>query len=400
MRLLESALAELRARGWTPVLLISSNTGEVRSQYVSQFAAVLRLGDHVSEKPLLALIRRRLGRRSLRRQIQSWADDSGLGGHADFIADAISRMYYLSTSQMIRAFERVLDGLRPSGILTVSETGAAEAVVPVARRAGIPTVNVQHGIITDSPMMSAFSFDAFCVFGPEYGRILVESGTPESSIRVVGNPLLRTEEPLGVASKPGLDQEEGDGPCGSGTTHVSILFAAQHSRHHISDVALYATLSPLLEYAERHPECEVILKWHPLGEGAELGYRLALEDHPHARVVETRDADLVGLMKESCCVVVYSSTVGLDALSIRKPVIVIDPFRTRSEPLWIARYSDLVASNATELAVCIDRVRAGYEMSEDSWLRIQKGLAFAHDGLAGQRIADVCEELAATRARS
>jgi hypothetical protein len=54
----------------------------------------------------------------------------------------------------------------------------------------------------------------------------------------------------------------------------------------------------------------------------------------------------------------------------------------------------LRATDAEQFADCVERLRKGDAIPEQAFEAFDRRYAFRRDGLAGARIADVCEELA------
>jgi hypothetical protein len=393
LSLLRSTLEELRSRGWVLVLALPLRSVSLSPDSVSYFDGVVYISDLVRSHAAPHEILHAQTRETLERLVHEWAAAAGLGAYAEVVLGALLA-HVPATILRMEAQELAIHALEPACVLSVNETAhMVEEVAAVAGALGIPTVNVQHGVISETHLRSDFRFDAFCVFGEAYAEALAELGTAAERIKVVGNPYLDAssgEQSTGVenpAGESGERREEVDA--------FKILFAAQHRNFNLSDFLLHSVLSVVLEYAESDRGCQVLIKLHPHGEGKELGYELALEEHPGAHATVVREGDLHRMIRESDCVVTYSSTVGFEAVSLRVPVIIANPVTDSSRNALVAEGVGCVARDALEFGRCVEAIRRGQAVTEEQVREFDCRYAFRRDGLSGVRIADVCEELAA-----
>lgn len=393
MRALSSTLRELRSRGWRLTLFVPPE-GVTLSEYsIGQFEATANIAELANPDSLREEFRSRTkSRDSARQLIIQWAHSADLALFAATLAELTERRS-VRMRRSISALDTTVRALRPQVILTTNETHyLVEGAAVVGRRRGTPTVNVQHGIIADTPLRADFRFDAFCVYGDAYADTLNALGTTRDRIRVVGNPFLDGRDQADVGSRdsenetaPRADTEPGG---------CRVLFAAQHHNFNLSDMLLYATLAPVLQYAARAPECELIVKLHPLGHGKELGYELALSEYPAANVTVVRSGDLHNMIEAADCVATYSSTVAFDAPAMSRPVVVVDPFETSWLAPLVGDGVALSASNADEFSECVRQIIEGQMPFDAHVSAFNRRYGSLSDGLAGSRIADVCEELA------
>lgn len=393
LRLLESTLRELSSRGWQ-VLVGNWNAELDCADEVEAMGA-----SPVDLEPLAAaatpanrslIAQRRL--HGLRQPIVEWAASAGLETHATFIADGFNERYEL-VCRWIRAHAALTRSNRPAAILAVNEiSDIVESMVPVAARRGIPVVDVQHGSALPIALNRGFRFDALCVWGEADKEMYANLGTPSDIIRVTGNPFIT---PRTLAAKAHTASNDAHATRAG----LRILFAASYVAGVVSDIDLYRTLARVLAYAEQEPDCEVVVKLHPVGEGKEAGYDLASREHPSARVEVTRFGDLYELIAECDCLVTHASTVAIEAVDFRKPIVITSLGEGRDPLTLVADGVALQALDEAEFAACMAQVRAGNAVNEGAYARFAESHSFMPDGHAGQRIASVCEELARTTSR-
>jgi CDP-glycerol glycerophosphotransferase (TagB/SpsB family) len=141
----------------------------------------------------------------------------------------------------------------------------------------------------------------------------------------------------------------------------------------------------------------VVVKLHPIGAGKEFGYEVAIAEHPTAPVRVTREEDLYDLIGQCDCVVTHGSSVAIEAASFGVPTILLSPGGAPDVIPLVAEGVALRAVDIETLAACIEQLKTGEVPSSEAFERFDRRFALTHDGRAGERIADVCEELAHDR---
>ncbi|MDZ4169166.1 MAG: hypothetical protein U1E26_05875 [Coriobacteriia bacterium] len=390
LRALKSAIAALSRTGWQHVLIDMSVEGDVRKEAPDAFETVVHLNPQTS---VLGTPHDILDARAADEQtalvIAQWARSSDLSAYAANIASGFA-WHHNAVSTWAHAHEILLGAASPAVLLCANETSPViESVIPPARQLGVPTVNVQHGSIARTVRRAEFGFDAFCVFGAAHAEMLEALGTPASGIRVVGNPFLD-----GLPPSTPTASGETSATRAVGVRHpLVVLFAAQHSGGRLTSWVIYETLKVILEFLEFDSDCRLVLKLHPLGAGHELGYEMALAEHPDLAVEIVRDAPLYDLIGEADCVATYSSTVAFETPSLRKPTIIVNPLASPDPVPLVVDGTALSASTAGEFAGCIDAIRAGTAVNDETYLRVEERYAHMRDGRAGARVAEVCGAL-------
>lgn len=390
LKLLRSPLEQLRSRGWGLMALDLSQAGDLVENSATQFLSSTPFQQYVPAADNVGQISWGVRNRPrMRRLISDWGGSIGLEAYTAYLETGFY-YHYTRSQSLLRAHQALLRRLRPSVILTVNEISQfVETAVPVARGMGIPTVNVQHGVLSEIALFSDFRFDRCCVWGEAYAEVLEKLGTDKGRIRVTGNPYM---DVLGLD-----DREQKDAPLlNNDTEHTentpfTILFIAGHSWDRVGDKTLYNTLSIVLESVEHSPDARIVIKLHPLGLGRELGYEVAISEHQNTAVVVTRNDDLYHLIETADCVVTQASTVGIEAASFRTPTILLTPKGTNDLLTLVAEGTALRAGTTEEFSECIRQIRAGSVIQESAYESVERRYSFGSDGSAGRRIADVCE---------
>jgi hypothetical protein len=305
----------------------------------------------------------------------------------------------LKIPAVIDSHLRVLKAISPSTILVLDERNfRIESLGLLAERLNISTVNVQHGIIHDTPLWSEFPYSKFCVFGEAYKKILVKYGTEERKIEVTGDP--RLDEPL-KRKYPNREEilakllKEKD--ISVSRDDVLILFAAQYSERRFSDALLYKTLKPLLEAISPYGNVVLIIKLHPLGEGREEGYFEALKEVKGVKTILVRKYDLYELLSLVDLVALHTSTVGFEAIALGKKVFVINLTGGPDEAPYVSEKVGIGAYNSQEVKEKIEKFMKGEYSSfpsqndYDSFIR---KYFYKLDGESSGRIAEVIKRIA------
>lgn len=175
----------------------------------------------------------------------------------------------------------------------------------VARRHNIQTILLQHGILGDFCQFSDPPVDHYIVRGEFFKNFL--AAVPRSRALVL-NP-------------PGMDR--GASQVTDQRKAILFLTAAHEAQefHHITD--LEGILGVLLHVASEQ-KCELIVRVHPL---EDIGYyrdimlRLMRNNRNEFKVTYSQGAGLDALLERSAVAVMYSSTVFLDCLRYRVPIV-------------------------------------------------------------------------------
>jgi hypothetical protein len=311
-----------RRRWWDPV----------RAAGASAIVPIERLAPRAALRGSLTLWRQR---HDLARQIVAGRSIRDAGRWGDFdlwpilgpaLAEA-ARVQWPWSARAIDEAEAALDAVRPDVIVTYAEAGGwGRALMLAARRAGIPSVGLQHGFIyrhwlnyqhePDEMQPAAgdrgfprpdltLLFDGYAVSTLEdMGRF------PPSTLRVTGSPRLDSLQ----ARCHALRAER---------TSLREALAVP------ADGRLLVLTAKASEIAPQLPALFAAVRAQP-------GLRLAIKPHPAETeepyrragaggVIDVRpaDTDLASLLSAADALVTRNSTLALDALVLGLPAIVV-----------------------------------------------------------------------------
>ena len=175
----------------------------------------------------------------------------------------------------------------------------------VARRSGIPTILLQHGILGDFCQFSDPPVDHYIVRGEFWKHFL--ASIPQSRAIVL--------DPPGKDSKVAQDIAPRNAILFLTYGHESEKF------QHISDLEAILSVLLLVAYEQK---CELIVRVHPL---EHIGYyrkimdRLMQNDRDELKLTYSQGAGLDSLLERSAVAVMYCSTIFLDCLQYRIPIV-------------------------------------------------------------------------------
>ncbi|HEY8798149.1 MAG TPA: hypothetical protein VIO85_09825 [Candidatus Dormibacteraeota bacterium] len=222
--------------------------------------------------------------------------------------------------------------LRPRSVYVVDAYDLwAQALVVAAREAGVPSVEIQHGIIqanhsgylhldgeiaADRSQLSPYSPtpDVIAVFGEGAKKALVEDGHfPADAIQVTGSPNIqaarqRQDERSEIRSKLGLRKD----------AFTVLYFGAPH---HIFPADI-EHLRAFLAACRSLPEVAPLLRPHPADQGPRRYQAEAAAAGVDAPVLT--QADPFELIVASDVVIAFNSTTALDAMALERAVIHIN----------------------------------------------------------------------------
>lgn len=245
-------------------------------------------------------------------------DDLGVEGAARRFAEA-GRQAFLPVGSLAG----IIAAVRPDALLTTSAPRAERAAVLAARRLGVPAaVVVDLFALSEDAWLADPAFgDAICVLGPSVREHLIAKGRPPADVTVTGNPVFdRLGDPALAERGRALRSARGWDGC------QVVTWASQPEP---SDPELPRRIEGALTAAlATRPSWRLVIRRHPSEQ--------VPPPAAHPQVVHsTRADDLHTLLAASDAVVTMTSTVGLEAAIIGKPLVTYD----RSENTHLCPYA-------------------------------------------------------------
>ena len=212
------------------------------------------------------------------------------------------------------------EGLRRI-VLRDQNFAEGKMLVWIARKAGIPTVMLQHG-----PTMGDYGYlpmdaDVFVTWGEETRRWMEERGVERSRLEVIGSP--RFDSYTGVVR-----------PVETRRFGKTILLVFESTEYHGEDSPLdnYRFLRLVLDAIAPLDGWEVVVRFHPgqTIEEREACWRVVRPLAPRVRI--DHEMSLSKSLDKVDVVVTEASTVGMEGLLHGKLLIVVPTHRFEGNP--------------------------------------------------------------------
>jgi len=325
------------------------------------------------------------------------------------LKDAFRVMFsdiFLGMIQHYETWRHILETERPKALVVESEySSVGLGAIAACKSRSIPSIAVQHGAgmhpgyirIPKMKQASAKVFslrplaDRTVVFGEHTRQILTErGGYPQDSVVATGLPRFdvlaektRNLKEEDVRRKFGLRPES--------RVILCIMHAFQAKYGYPDYDKEY--LSMMLEATRNLPQVHLVVKLHPIEDG-EMERQL-VERSGVGDVVITSEG-LAEILSICEVVTMISSTVGIEAAILDKPIVVVNvtgqpdtvSFVEEGIAIGVNRESDL---KETILKILNDReLRGRLEKNRAAFIRRH---VYAVDGRAASRIADEADDL-------
>jgi hypothetical protein len=229
----------------------------------------------------------------------------------------IEREHGPHQAQLYRCIDAHFARLRPTALLLDEDaTPMARAAVAAARRQGVPSVVVQHGVPRVKFGFAPLAADHILVWGTSSRGQLLRWGVPSGRIRVVGR----------------ADCQSARREPARGRRREIVLFATTPPRDdrpdavafHLTSDAHRQMLRAACAAVASIPRARLTIKLHPRC-GDAGPFRAIAADFPELRCRVVRGGDAVRLARRAACVINCTSSAGSEAAAIGTPVIELIP---------------------------------------------------------------------------
>jgi hypothetical protein len=290
------------------------------------------------------------------------------------------------------AVDRAIARERPDVIVTASAAHPlGYAFAALAKRAGVPTVEITHGIPIMEYAYLPVRTDRVAVWGPAMRDWYVERGAEPARIAITGQPRfdgIRDARPAdgGTALRSRLGVPPAAGIVTLATNPVSDQENAR---------LLRAVLGAMRGFSEHH----LVVKMHPAERG-DIQRRVLAEEGAAASLVQ--DTGLYELIAISDVVLTYHSTVGLEAMILDRPVVVINLSGLPDPAPYVERGAAVGACSETELGEALRWVLAPSAHADrlaQARARFVADYAGEADGRAASRVVDLMQEISRAGSR-
>ena len=238
--------------------------------------------------------------------------------------------------------KRLIRALQPTCVVTeYDRNGTAACLVLAARKAGIPTVTLIHGIVNPDYGYTPLLADIALCWGEQHREKLMEGGTPPERLAIAGNPRLKEKTPL---------RRETPQKTECGQEKPTILFASQaldaEKRHGFMDAFCQVA-------ARLYNSADFRVRLHP-SEKTEF-YQEEQQKYPFVKIESCHGSSVEDSIAAADYVVTWGSGFGYDALVYGTPVILFNLFNEESKHVndLIQKAKCPVATSPMQLAELI-----------------------------------------------
>ena len=288
----------------------------------------------------------------------------------------------VTSEGMSIAYRQLFSMWRPSFMISTSDFWPPEfQCCWQARRVGVPTAILQHGVMSDLSVWPTYH-DTFLAWGETFREQLLAQGAPAERIRVLGMP---ASDNLFARSK------QNAGKATNGTAPVCLVLS--HTQDRIEEFALFEEFGQCLAEAIRStPGVKWKIKLHPAEDDSFYQER-AFSKFGQLEIL-SRHVSLEQAVEEATVVCTIRSTAGLQAMMLQKPLIVLDLSSLSGPPVaWPTQGGGIYVKNAVEFKNSLERLANDREYS-GSLLASQAEFlnnTFANKGKAACAIVDFLE---------
>jgi glycosyltransferase involved in cell wall biosynthesis len=316
----------------------------------------------------------------------------GLNIFAAFQSSLEAYLRYLFSGRNLLISKRMLTQEQPALAIVPVTVGWAPIVPVVARELHIPTLAVQHGVFaSDDPMYEVLYADRLAVWGQAVKELVVSQGILPERVVCTGAPILddlsrRQFRPMV------LRQELGVPP----TDRLITLASEPGGSRHLYANEVHHMVMEILKAIQQLPtNFHLVIKLRPGEDGVFHRNAVASLDLSD-RVTVVQSVDLHELLHASELVIVFASTVGLEAIALGRPLLVVNftgrpdlvDYVDRGTALGVYREADLLPAIRRVLddpAVQQRLAAARRQFVQDYLYRL--------DGLSSQRVVALVDRM-------
>lgn len=280
--------------------------------------------------------------------------------------DALIREDFSRLRRNIDLFGALSEKRRIKSVVLRNDVKEAEkTIVFSARRRGIPTLVVQHGALAEHNGHKRIFADKIAVWG-EYGvRWYEKFGNDKNRLMIAGRTghekLVQKKNSLpdnDILRRSGIGKREGR----YFVTLVSPGQSMQRQTSFLSDDVTEVIVRNILREAALLKNVDVIIKAHPQEDLKALEKLISPTDACFAKAVQ--DVDIYELIKLSDVVITMDSTVGLDALIMDKPLMVVNFTRRKDLIPYVAGGVAMGVYKKNELSGTLRKMLEGRLLAE------------------------------------
>lgn len=317
-----------RRTGWRSILLsfrsqkVSPHLRELNPIYYRDVLTKDDLTDLETSQEELSMVYQRLGADSsfLARFVISGHDGwEGLQGWLD----RLFAQHFPRIAEYVRALHRIMAQVEVSAVLAADQLAQPHrSAIAVGKLLGVPTFLLQHGMFSPETLWTVYPCfaDKMLLWGDAFADMLKDGKQGVCPIQVVGNPKL-----VAVHSDTGNQQIRSQmrDDLGVDPNTKLLVYFAQHPTAFLARETIDQIHRDLTHVAANSAGAVLLVKPHPQ-DSDDFCQGLEAETHSDRRIVAGKEAELFPLLLAADLVLTVFSTVGLEAIALDKPLVILD----------------------------------------------------------------------------
>jgi len=320
------------------------------------------------------------------------------------IMGRLKTYFYISFPRAVKNIEmakRMIEEENPDLILIQNEYGGFEqALVIAAKFKNVPTVAIQHGIITPTHYGYIFNKedkgkkflpDITCVFGQYHYDLLTKNSIYEpEEVVITGEPRY---DILYYADRI-YDKKKFLENYNINSNHKILLWTTQC--HGISDEENVKNFKAVFKTMQNLNGVTLVIKQHP-GEGAR--YKKMIEDYLNRYnlrgdvVITPKDSDTYEQLFVCDLMITKNSTTAMEAIALNKPVIVLNLGEEPDVVDYVENGVALGVYKEDDLEPAINRLLHGDSDLVKTRERFIREYLYEIDGKATERVVSLIDEI-------
>ncbi len=253
----------------------------------------------------------------------------------------------------------------------------------------IPSLVIQHGILAESNGHSNLIADKFAAWGSASKDWYREFGNPDENIEVTGNP--KFDQMIGWT--PAISKEDMCRQLGLEVDKSIILFATQQINKFSSfwtDDLFWVMAREILTHIQSEDNVQLVIKVDPYEDIAPYRELISRVSSNNTKVV--KDFDIYTLMYHSNAVITLDSTVGIESMLFRKPLITFRLIERNARVPYAEKGAAIEVNKAQDLNSTLKEVLNETPTRSqviDAQSRFLDEYAYKRDGRATERVKNL-----------
>jgi UDP-N-acetylglucosamine 2-epimerase len=289
--------------------------------------------------------------------------------------------------------QRLVESVQPDVVVTTNSPKSEKAAILAAREQGIPSISLidLFGLEVFQSEVYRIYADRICVFSEMTQKNLVDAGANDKSIKITGNPvfdhLLLYRKPQDLTWRTNhLGGGKGT-PCVLWIDQGGMWLPTSKRIHLFSEQETQTNLDTLL-HACQQLSAKLLIRPHP--NQAKAVFRDWVKHHAEANIQLVDELPLHPLLNAVDAIVTYTSTVGIEAALIGRPVLTLN-YEPGLSDLPLADYGlVLSASNPDRI---LPKLRLLLEDTDTTEALAEACRKLPLDGQATRRVAEQIQEI-------